>query len=397
MFKYTIKFLTILIGFYSACPAYSNDIHDNLGQTPSENADSVALLPENSQLPQWLTAQITLPIYLTTPTQLRHIYSRLYAVREGSRCIDARHIDLQEQIKPSYLFFTPSEHCLGKVDVSDLTRIESFLNSYLSSGQLNTTETIAGFEFETHGLTMGIDYRLTDWFVMGSAFNYNQTDAVFKQDNGNTNMDVYSFSVYSLVYETDKFYIDTIYSYATQDYDTHYLSSADWLPNTLFSRTNGAQQMLSLSLGHHFHQQQFTFTPAVRFDYLETTINDFKELLPASAQLSVDEQNQKMLTVQVGSDISYTRLVGWGLLVPQVRLHAIHDAEYSQHGLKGQINEKSLPTVRLDFFDKTHFTFGLSVLAQFSRDKIAYVDYETVLGLDNMTQHTVAAGVRFAF
>lgn len=342
-------------------------------------------------------------------TQLHNLYSRLYALREGSRCIDTYTVNWREQLFPTYPFFTPDELCIGKVTVQELPRFGLFLNGHGNVGTETTTTSMTGFDFDSRTLTLGLDYRATDKFLVGSAVGYTQAQADFTGLNGSVDMTGYSLSVYSLLYEADKFYLDTVYSYAWYS-DDSYRSVNDSLVNamdsTIIAQITGNQQALSLGLGHHFHHKRFTLTPLLRLDYMKRVTHDVNEELvhteteSATLLMRVDSQNQERIWLRVGSDFSYTGLVKWGLIIPQLRLHAVRELTAENQAIKVTLVQgirRQPLLLQIDKPDGTHFTLGLGVLAQFARDKMLYVDYETVLNWDNIKRHSLTAGVRFAF
>jgi len=58
-------------------------------------------------------------------------------------------------------------------------RLGLFLNGRIGSGSKDTTSLEAGYDVDTTGLTGGVDYRISDQFVIGGAFSYGMTEADF--------------------------------------------------------------------------------------------------------------------------------------------------------------------------------------------------------------------------
>src|SRR2546422_944331 len=71
-------------------------------------------------------------------------------------------------------------------------RLSAFLNGSFSTGKLDATDREAGFDFDSGGVTAGVDYRLTPNLVLGVAFGYVRTSADFSQSGGKLDSDDFS-------------------------------------------------------------------------------------------------------------------------------------------------------------------------------------------------------------
>lgn len=96
-----------------------------------------------------------------------------------------------------------------------------------------------------------------------------------------------------------------------------------------------------------------------------------------------------------------------GLLIPYFRLEWEHefedDSSVLKKGLYGLSNNDSeqgedhLVSVNADEPDEDYFNFGLGFSMIFRHGVLAFVDYETIFGLDDVTDHQFAAGLEFKY
>ncbi len=99
------------------------------------------------------------------------------------------------------------------------SRWGAFVNGTINDGNKDVTGNEAGFDFNTWGLTAGVDYRFTDIFVLGGAFNYVDSNNDLKNKGGSLDTKGYGLALYGTYYQSDRFYLDGILAYGKNDYD----------------------------------------------------------------------------------------------------------------------------------------------------------------------------------
>jgi outer membrane autotransporter protein len=298
-------------------------------------------------------------------------------------------------------------------------RLGIFVNGTFAFGDKDTTSREAGFDFDTYGVTGGADYRFTDNFILGLAFGYSSTDADFASARGNLDVGAYTFSAFGTYY-LDKLYFDGIFSYGWNDYDStrnivYTIPSTDRLGNpipgtttvnqTSRTETDGSQYALSFSAGYDFSAKGFTFGPYGRINYLKADIDAFQERInntnPGSGlSLAIDEQDVESFTWVLGGQGSYALSTGFGVLVPQVRFEWEHEFLNDRRTVTATVISDPANTpifLETDQPDRDYFNLGAGVSAVFQRNVAAFVYYETVLALQDVTAHKIAVGVRLAF
>lgn len=344
-------------------------------------------------------------------TQQRNLESRLYALRRGSRCLDlsGANVKVNDEIIDNHAFNTPESKCAGG-GWNGNQRWGLFLNGDMAMGERDVTDREAGFEFDSQGLTLGADYRLSGRAIIGAAAGYMRTDADFADNGGSLETDGYSLSLYGMYYETDKYYLDAIYTYGNNSFDNeravrYTLDGLD-VNQLAVSDNDSTQHAFSLGMGHHFHHGNFVSTPNVHFDYSRVSLDPLEEQMSdpdargAALALAVDDMEIESSRMRLGWNFSYNFRQGWGVLVPYFSAHAIYDFNNDYRDLTGrflydQSGEKF--AIRSDRPDRAYWQLGLGLLAEFAPGRMAYLMYETLEGMEDFERDAVTAGLRYEF
>jgi len=360
--------------------------------------------------PEEFVAQSNLAIE-TSATQLRNISARLYALRDGVSCIDfsGLNAELNEQVFATS-FLTPTSLCPERNSMENLPRLGFFVNGSFSAGDKVATGRSAGFEFDTTGITAGADYRLNANSIIGTAFGYAKTSAEFEQQNSVIDAKSYSLSLYGMLYEKDKFFVDAIYTYSRNKYDNqraiHYTVMNREVDQIAYSDNKGEQHAFSATLGRYFHYKRFSFTPQIRYEYIDMRTDEATETTGdtqaagSSLALRINKQKVRSSTLSFGSDVQYTLQQSWGLLVPQAHIHAIYEFDNDAHALTGQfLNASAQQSFQFltDRPDRVYFNLGVGIAAQFAPGKMLYMNYEKVADLSHVNWYAINVGLRLAF
>ena len=298
-------------------------------------------------------------------------------------------------------------------------RLGLFVNGTFSFGDRDTTSREAGFDFDTYGVTGGVDYRFTDNLVFGLAFGYTRTEDEYASSRGNMDANAYTFSAFGTYY-VGQLYLDGIFSYSWNDFDSarnivytipstsrtgSLVPGTTTVNQTARSETDGTQFAFSLGTGYDFTAKGFTFGPYGRLNYLQANIDGFQEHIDdANAgfglPLAIKGQDVESLTWVLGGQGSYAFSTGFGVLVPQMRFEWEHEFLNNQRRITAAfVSDPANTPILLDTdnSDRDYFNLGAGLSAVFQRGVSAFAYYETVLALSDVTAHRIAVGVRLAF
>lgn len=276
-----------------------------------------------------------------------------------------------------------------------------FIKGQISFGDKDRTSQERGFTLDAKSITLGIDYRFTDQLVAGIAGGYGHTNSDYDQNGGDTETDSGNFSIYGSFFLPRDFYLDWILGYSFNNFEnnrniqyTNFSSSAE-------SNADGAQYGGSLGFGKDLYIKSVFINPYVRFEYLQTTIDEYSETGGGGLALRIMEQSIDSMATTVGGQINKAISMPWGVISPGIRFewrHQFMDDErtiYSQFINTGA--NSGLVATRTESPDRDYFNLGASVSLTLPEGRAAFLRYETRLAQDNISNHTIEASVRIPF
>ena len=142
-----------------------------------------------------------------------------------------------------------------------------------------------------------------------------------------------------------------------------------------------------------------------RLEYVRLNIDGYQEAINNTANgsglaLAFEGQHVDSLLSVLGGQASYAISTGVGVLLPQVRAEWRHEWKNDARTITSRfVNDPNLTPLALvtDGPDRDFFTLGTSLSATFRGGVAAFVSYETVLGLAQVSAHNVVGGIRLEF
>lgn len=337
--------------------------------------------------------------------QFINLASRLRALRLGATGFDLRGLafNLGDKAVPASRLLASAGGAGGAGEALGAKRLGTFISGTLSFGDKDATSTEDGFDFNTIGITGGIDYRFADSLILGLALGYTSLDADLDTDDDEVEADGYSVSLYSTYYLGDLFF-DFTASVGMTDYkmrrNIRYVIATDSVDKTAFSDTDGTHYTLALGTGYEFRAAGTIFGPYIQLNYLKADIDSFRERGADEFNLEIGDQKVKSLLSVLGGQISYPVNGAFGTLSPQLRVEWRHEFENDPRSLTARlINDPTNRTavIRSDNPDRDYFNVAAGVVAALAGGTSVALEYETVLGLRDVTNHIVRARLRVRF
>jgi outer membrane lipase/esterase len=345
--------------------------------------------------------------------QTSAISGRLAALRLGGGAASTRLGAAPTPQRQRYAMagaFTPSASA-GASDVLS-SPWSGFLNGSGNWGDQDATATAEGFDFNSGSLTAGVDYRLNDNLIIGVAAGYGRFDADFdatansasgqgiESDNG-------LLSLYGTYYVGERLYFDAILTGALARYDSTrrvVIPSQTAQPSENRTATgdfDATQLSLSLGGGYQYPIGASLVTPYVRAAYQRTDVDDFAETGASGLNLTFASHEVTSLTSAIGAQVSHAISTEFGVLAPFVTGEWIHEFRNDESGISAKYaadpTELSRFTVRFDSPDRNYFNLGAGLAVTLPMGWSAFASYDTLLGLDDVSSHTVTLGARLEF
>jgi outer membrane autotransporter protein len=266
-----------------------------------------------------------------------------------------------------------------------------------------------GYDRETWGGTVGVDYALTGLGILGVAFTYNHATGWFDIGGGGFNIDTYGPTLYGTLFPMKNLFLDGYIGYSWKDYDSdrrinlnipQLAGGAVVATGAALGKTDGDEFKAGANLGYDFLIRNLTIGPRVGVNYRETTINGFTERGATGTELVFLRQHHTSLTSVLGLYSSLAISTGVGVVIPQVTGEYLHEFENDHKSFGFRFAQDARGVVlryKLDPPDRDYFNVGAGVALVLPNGLAPFANFRELLGYKHQTNHTVTAGVRFAF
>ena len=349
----------------------------------------------NSVTPDEIAAQGTLAGETGSP-QFRLLAGRLAALRRGGSGFSLD-LDFGKRFTfegaPSRVPDTGASADVGS------GALGVFVNAGGAFGDKDSTSREVGFDFYSLGVLGGVDYRFTPNFIAGVALGYDFTDADFDNLLGDSETHTYSATLYGTYY-VGRWYLDAHTGFAWNEYETRRHIRYATIDRTAFGDTDGQQYTVGLGTGYAIPVGPFTITPLARAEFLYLDIDKYSESGAQGLNLTIRQQDFESFQTTLGASVSYAISVPFGVLVPQVRVEWRHEFLNNERSVAAKYTADPFNTffsIPTDRPDRDFFPVAVGMSAGFARGVSAFVNYETILGLRDITHHDFRGGVRVEF
>ena len=168
----------------------------------------------------------------------------------------------------------------------------------VSNGERTTTG--AGFNLTSVGGTAGAEYRLTDYALVGAAFNYENSTFKISSGNGKTNSDSYQFGLYGTVATTNSF-AQGLVAGGVQGYR----NTRPGVVDTISSAPTGGTFIAGGKVGRLFDTSGVRVGPIAGLLYGHAQVNAFSENGDPVLTLNVGQQVEDTLVASGGGQIRF--------------------------------------------------------------------------------------------
>lgn len=298
----------------------------------------------------------------------------------------------------------------GEGDLLD-SRVGVFVNGDMGSGEKTASAGEDGFDYDSTGLTLGVDYRLNNQTVFGVAAGINNSESSFKTNDlvsgGGMDAKATTLSLYAMYYN-DSYYIDGIVSAGSGSFEMerHIViksnsgdgSDNDGADRLATSDTDSSQLSVSVGVGTDIINGAMTLAPYGRAQLLKVDVDGFQETGADGLNLEVKDQEIDSLTSTLGFRASIVSNASFAVLIPQARIEWVHEfSDDAREVSTVYVNDprQNELVFSTDAPDRDYFNLGVGVSAVFSGGTQAFVDVKKLVGLRDFDENVVTVGVRF--
>lgn len=324
-----------------------------------------------------------------------------------------------DQNNPDVLQANANQNDSGYLD--EFGRWGIWVSGRLVLGKKDRTTNQIDYDFETAGLTFGMDYRFSEELVAGVAVGYADTSTDLGIDDGDVDTSGYSVSLYGTWFKADRFYLGGSLGYGSNDYDQERvlrynvgsspIGGITAVDQTLAADYSGTQYSAVINGGWDFNKNGWTFGPTLRVAYVNVDVDAYTETLLASNvplgpnavgwAVQIDDQSYESLQPSVGFEFSKAYSQSWGVMIPQGYVDVVSELRDGSSIITGRFLGDTLEgndfLLVTDDFEETFARAGLGLGFVLKNNKSAFVTVDADLGRDLLETYYINAGFRWQF
>ncbi len=242
-----------------------------------------------------------------------------------------------------------------------------------------------GLDYSMGGGSAGIDRAFGEQFMAGLNAGYSYTDIDFDWGRGDSQIEAIHGSLYG-TWVTERAYVDTVLSYARQDYSNRRHLEVEDIERTARSDHDANVFGAQLGGGYGFDFGGVGVRPFASLSYVLLDEHGFSETGAGAMNLSVEDRTTHSLVSELGVRVARAFQPEIGTFVPYLSVAWKHDynvddrtirsglegAPGTSFAVDGQSIEQNGAMVGAGvLFLREHFTVSAEYLGEFRRDYMA--------------------------
>ena len=258
----------------------------------------------------------------------------------------------------------------------------AWVGGAIRSGNIDGRGGSSGVDFETDGISVGLDYRFSPRFVAGGGIGYGTDTSEIGNRDSQIEGKALTAALYASFHPGETFFLDGLFGYQSLDYDLR--RTVAFNGNRVQGQRDGTQWFASLSAGADLGRDAWGFTPYGRLDIARATLDAYAETGDALFALRYEKMDIDTTTGTVGLRIDYRKDTTWGSFSPQFRAEYQHDFKNDASAVL-RYADLIGPTYRTDVtgFDRNRFVIGLGALFNTDSDWTFRIEYRGQVGGDD--------------
>lgn len=351
-------------------------------------------------------------------SQFQNLRARIAALRAGTQGTDFGGLALTT---PQGLFsigllaqsFGDEDPSMPAEIGADFSRWGFFASGVLGRGEVEPGQVDPAYDNDIEGLTAGVDYRVSDRWIVGGSLGMTRQDATLPDGRGEVETSGWSVSAYTTWYQEDSWYLDGVLTWGRNDYDLlrsirYTLTLPGGTTSTIDqqarSSSDGDLLSLAFTFGRDFNRGAWGLGPYGRLLFTRLDFDSIEEtLLPGTGSglgLRIEQRELESLASVLGGKLTYTHSTDWGVLMPHLQLEWEHEFRDDPQALEARFLHDPTGTpmvLRGDPLDTDYYRIGLGLSMVLTKGRSGFFYYERLLGKDRTSQYNLALGFRMEF
>jgi outer membrane autotransporter protein len=280
-----------------------------------------------------------------------------------------------------------------------------FVNGDVSIGKRSRRGKEVGFDFDSWGLTSGIDYRFRKGHVMGVAVGYSEYAADLNDDGGKLDSDTWTVQLYGSFNFSDNLYLDTTLGHSIIDFEQRRvidLSGFTGLSRQIaFGATDATQWSASAALNYRVVLDSgWQVTPYGQFRYTKTDIDGFSEMGGGAFSMRFPDQDFSSGLFSAGSRVSKSFNLTRSVMTPYLDVAWEYESDNDGYSLQPTLVTSpgiAGPVVEINNPDRNFARLDLGSSWVFTGGTQMFLTYSALLFERDTTRHSVYVGARWEF
>ncbi|GAB2511943.1 putative Ig domain-containing protein [Lysobacter humi (ex Lee et al. 2017)] len=237
-----------------------------------------------------------------------------------------------------------------------------------------------GLDFETDGLSLGADMRLTPGFALGAGIGYGRDRSDVGESGSRLRGESRAIVGYASLQPGGTVFVDALVGYQELSFDLRRHVTVNG--GSVIGERDGGQWFGSVAVGADLGDDGWKVTPYVRLDATRARLDAYTEQGDPVYALAHGEQDVDTRTGNLGLRVAFDREQAWGVLSPMFRLEVQHDfqAEGSASLRYADLPAGTLYSAHLTGFDRTRYLLGLGTGLVLSNGFSVRVEYRGLFG-----------------
>ncbi len=283
--------------------------------------------------------------------------------------------------------------------------IQSPLNIFVSVQAKDTerekTELENGFDLDTLGLTIGVDYAFTPDMFLGVALGTTTNTLEYQDNQGEVDTDVITLIAFYSVNQGN-FAFDFQLGFDESDFEVsrfiEYEEGGSTLDIESNGETSGSQYFVFSSAQYTFDWKTFNLSPFFQLEYRDGEVESYQETNIAGFDVELDAMSYDETNLNIGARGQFIVRQNWGVLIPNFNFEIINRLTDEQNEVEGRFIFSPVDTssfvLTTDEPDTLFFRTGLGLTAVFPRGLSGFINFEQVIDRDYFDTSKFNFGLR---
>lgn len=194
---------------------------------------------------------------------------------------------------------------------------------YVSFGSADPTMQRSSIDFNTSGVSAGVDYRFSRSFIAGLGIGYGRDWTKIGDRGTRSDAEAYNVAAYGSYRPFRNIFIDGLAGYGVVRFDSQRFVVDD--AALVYGQRSGHQWFGSLTAAYQYRDGGLMLSPYARINATWVTLDAFTETGGFGGALAYSAQSAEFYTAVLGLRGKYTFRTDWGSIAPRFRVEYNHD------------------------------------------------------------------------